>query len=182
MAVSSFSITNYTSEEFVESCGAVVFDFASRPTQVCLIRYLKTGEWLLPKGRRNCHETRQQAALREVQEETGYSCRLQPVTMPTRAPSAVEANDVRDAPRTYPDLDEPFMVTVRELKTGVKFIWWFITRVEESETAAEGEPGFQASFFPCNEALGKLAFQSDRDVLRRAIGLTAGIVPGAQCI
>lgn len=76
-------------DEFVESAGAVVFDFF-KVYQICIVYNSVKNEYLLPKGRRNCTESRANAALREVREETGYTCLLSPVTMGTRAPPADE--------------------------------------------------------------------------------------------
>jgi 8-oxo-dGTP pyrophosphatase MutT (NUDIX family) len=73
--------TQYTSEEFVESSGAILFDLSHETKSVCLIHYTVKDEWLLAKGRRNCGESRLEAALREVEEETGYKCHVYSVTM-----------------------------------------------------------------------------------------------------
>ena len=74
MAASSFSAAQYTSKSFVESAGIVPFHLAKK--QICLLFHTARNEWLLAKGRRNCGESRHQAALREVHEETGLQCRL----------------------------------------------------------------------------------------------------------
>lgn len=175
MATSKYDTTQYTSSEFVESSGAILFDLTHEPRQVCLIHYAAKNEWLLAKGRRNCGESRLDAALREVEEETGYKCHIYPVTMPVRAPRIDEADDMIDKARTYPDLSEPFMVTIRELKekSDVKIIWWYIAAVDgdvnADATRVDGD--FKAEFFAYNEALQKLTFQDDRDVLERAIAL-----------
>ncbi|KAK6856375.1 hypothetical protein PG995_006562 [Apiospora arundinis] len=161
-------------------------DSQGRKKKVCLLHYMAKDQWLLPKGRRNCRETRQAAAVREVREESGYACRLRPVTMPTRAPSVLEAADVKDFARTYPDLTEPFMLEVRDLGQGegegVKLVWWFVAEVLRPGSPGEGEDGtdyepgepevhFAPAFFDCDAALKKLTFQKDRDVLRRAMDL-----------
>ncbi|KAK8068626.1 NUDIX domain [Apiospora saccharicola] len=160
---------------------------SSSGNKVCLLHYMAEDQWLLPKGRRNCRETRQAAAVREVREESGYACRLRPVTMPTRAPSVLEAADVEDFARTYRDLTEPFMLEVRDLGQGegkgVKLVWWFVAEVlrpgdsvSGGEDGDEYEPGvpevhFAPEFFDCEVALNRLTFQKDRDVLRRAMEL-----------
>jgi 8-oxo-dGTP pyrophosphatase MutT (NUDIX family) len=177
MATSIFPTTQYKSEQFVESCGAVLFDLSRELKRVCLIHYLHGGneEWLLPKGRRNRGECRRQAALREVEEETGYKCRIYPVTMVTRAPHAHDLENVADEPRLCSDLDEPFMLTVRELTPGsdVKLIWWYIVAVDESfqNSAVASNGDFKAEFFIYEDALQKLTFQKDRDILEKAITL-----------
>ena len=115
MAASKYNTSQFTSEEFVESSGAVLFDLSPAKSKVCLIHYIAEDEWLLAKGRRNCGETRQEAALREVREETGYACHLHPVTMSTRAPPMAETGYIADQARTFSDLTEPFMLTIRRM-------------------------------------------------------------------
>lgn len=161
----------------MESCGAVLFDLSQpKAKTVCLLHYMKTGEWLLAKGRRNCGEHRKDAALREVIEETGFQCHLHPVRMPTRAPPMDEAVDVPDKARVYDSLTEPFMFTCREINGGksVKLIWWFIAALDHGADLLPGEEAFRPEFFPCAEALEKVTFPSDREVLERAIELVDG--------
>lgn len=43
---------------------------------ICLVRPVGRGLWALPKGHADPGETPEEAALREVQEETGFSPRL----------------------------------------------------------------------------------------------------------
>lgn len=162
----------YPSESFVESCGAILFDLSGKSKKVCLLHYVMMDQWLLPKGRRNCNETRQEAAVREVREESGYACRLRPVTMPTRAPSDMEANDVQDLARIYDGLTEPFFLEVRDLDTeGVKLVWWFVAELDRSIAPGKPEIHFAPEFIDCDYALKKLTFQKDRDMLRRAMDL-----------
>ena len=178
MASSKYSTAQYTSDQFVESSGAILFDLSSEVKRVCLIHYIEKNEWLLPKGRRNCSESRQDAALREVEEETGYKCHLHPVRMSTRAPSAIETGDVPDQARTYPKITEPFILTMRELEkpSNVKLIWWYIAAVDENadEKASSAGCGFAAEFFTYAEAMQTLTYQDDRNVLERAIVLVEG--------
>ncbi|KAL1624705.1 hypothetical protein SLS56_007681 [Neofusicoccum ribis] len=182
MAASSFPTKQCTAEQFVESAGAVLFDESM--SRVCLIHFIQYDEWLLAKGRRNCGESRHDAALREVREETGYACRLLPLTMSTRAPPAVETVHTPDVPRTYEKLVEPFMVTVRELDNGteMKIIWWYVAVTEKGQdgdrSLAKGEDQFEAKFLDFADALSKLTFQGDRDVLETAVSLVHANVKG----
>ncbi|KAI1379234.1 hypothetical protein F4677DRAFT_362306 [Hypoxylon crocopeplum] len=171
MAASRWKSTLYASEEFVEACGAVVFDTSTTHGQVLLLYYGAMDEWLLPKGRRNCNETRKAAAIREVREESGYAIQLRPITMATRAPSELELADVKDVPRTYNSLTEPFILDVRDLGkgNGVKLVWWFIA--ELGGIAGEGEAQFKPRFFSCDEAVERLTYQKDREVLLKALEL-----------
>ncbi|KAJ5182641.1 hypothetical protein N7492_000257 [Penicillium capsulatum] len=176
MATSSYTTTQYTSEQFVESCGAILFDVHN--STVCLIYYHAKNEWILAKGRRNCNESRHDAALRELREETGYQAHLHPVMMQTRAPPMDEQQHTPDQPRAFPDLVEPFMMTLRQLggdgERDIKLIWWFIAALDDAGIASSdpgGEEGFTPKFFRLPEAMQKLTFQNDRDVLERAIAL-----------
>ncbi|KAF2630904.1 hypothetical protein BU25DRAFT_251966 [Macroventuria anomochaeta] len=171
MASSKHPTTQYASDKFVESCGAILFDFAER--KVCLVKYIPTNEWLLPKGRRNCGEARETAALREVFEETGYRCILHPVTMSTRAPPKDEKGDVADEARIVPNLTEPFMCTTRLLgEFNIKFIWWYIAALDKNGTTkSDGEANFIPEFYSWEEALKTITFEDDRRILERAIEL-----------
>ncbi|KAI9933907.1 hypothetical protein ASPWEDRAFT_35880 [Aspergillus wentii DTO 134E9] len=176
MATSPNPTKQYPSTQFVESCGAILFNLSTAPKTVCLIHYHPKNEWLLAKGRRNCGESRHEAAIREVREETGYKARLHPVRMHTRAPPLDERGHVPDEPREYADLTEPFMVTMRELGgDGVKIIWWYVAALDEGVVPESGGSGgeeeFTAEFFPLEEAVERLSFRNDRDVLQRAISL-----------
>ena len=61
------------SEKRVEAAGGVVRDEDGR---VLLVHRPRYDDWTLPKGKLDPDETFEQAALREVQEETGLRCTL----------------------------------------------------------------------------------------------------------
>lgn len=180
MAVSAFDTSQFSSEEFVESCGAITFDFSGPNPQVCLVHYTPKNEWLLAKGRRNCDETRQAAALRETEEETGYRCRLLPINLSTRCPAASEEDNVPDEPRSYPNITEPFMLNIRRTdgeEANVKLIWWYIAVVENRNLRGDGEEKFKADFINIDDAVQRLTFEDDRKVLERAINLVHSQMP-----
>ena len=173
MASSIFPTSHYSGEEFVESCGAVLFDLTGSEASVCLVHYLPKNEWMLAKGRRNCGEDRHAAAMREIREETGHCCELLPITMPTRAPAAEEEANVADVARCYSNIAEPFMVTTREMNGGahIKIIWWYIAKLNGLESPRKVETQFAPQFFPIYDAVQKLTFEGDRKILNRAIEL-----------
>jgi 8-oxo-dGTP pyrophosphatase MutT (NUDIX family) len=182
MSQSDFTTQQFPSEYFVESCGAVLFDLSyPQGKQVCLINLTAKNQWILAKGRRNINEPRRAAALREVQEETGFPCKLLPVTMPTRACTAAGPTDASDEPRVLENLTEPFMCTVKHLLDGksIKTIWWYVAVLDGDARDYRGRGEvelFQAEFFPYEEAVEKLHFEDDRNVLRRAIRLVEATV------
>lgn len=57
----------------VEAAGGVVFDGDGR---VLLVHRPRYDDWSLPKGKLDPGESHEQAAVREVAEETGHDCRL----------------------------------------------------------------------------------------------------------
>jgi 8-oxo-dGTP diphosphatase len=62
----------------VRAAGGVVWRRVPSGTEVVLVHRPAYDDWALPKGKAEGNETDEQAALREVREETGLSCRLGP--------------------------------------------------------------------------------------------------------
>ncbi|KAL6796227.1 hypothetical protein GGI42DRAFT_345056 [Trichoderma sp. SZMC 28013] len=158
MAKSHFESEQYTSESFVESAGSVLFRLSSRE---------------ISKGRRNCGETRRETALREVTEETGFACRLLPVNMHTRAPPAIETEQLDDRARFYTNICEPFALQIRHLgENEVKIIWWFVAAVNEEVAPKETmEDRCMVEFYSYTDVLNKLTFQMDHDLVKKAVEL-----------
>lgn len=179
MAASRFKTDQYYSENFVESAGAILFHRSTR--RICLVRHQRKNEWLLAKGRRNVAETVQQTAIREVTEETGFACRLLPLTLTTRAPPAVETGHSPDEPRTHTEVCEPFMMTLRHLDDGknLKTIMWFIAEIDEASAKGDGEKNFAVGLFAFEEALKQLEYQLDRDILEKAISIFEASYPAS---
>ncbi|KAL2022014.1 hypothetical protein VTK56DRAFT_6254 [Thermocarpiscus australiensis] len=171
MTKSHFESEQYTSEAFVESVGGVLFRLSTQ--EVCVLHILKRDEYVLLKGRRNQGESRQTTALREITEETGFACRLLPVDMYTRAPPAVETEQLDDRARFYTGICEPFTLQIRRLYPNqVKLIWWFIAAVDEEVLPQEGETdSYAVKFYSYTEVLDKLTFQMDREMVKKAIEL-----------
>ncbi|KAJ5184383.1 hypothetical protein N7472_009223 [Penicillium cf. griseofulvum] len=98
--------------------------------------------------------------------------------MYTRAPPIDEQGYIPDKPRSYQDLTEPFMVTIRQLGgdsvKDIKMIWWYIAALDEGVVDGCGssvEEEFSSKFFPLSEAKMMLSFQNDLAVLEKAIKL-----------
>lgn len=69
------------------------------------------------------------------------------------------------------------MLTIRELnKEGATLIWWYIAAIDGdlSGSTPSADCDFRAEFFTYDEALQRLTFQEDRDILARAITLVRG--------
>ncbi|EJF63975.1 hypothetical protein DICSQDRAFT_102180 [Dichomitus squalens LYAD-421 SS1] len=188
----------YTSREFVLAAGAVPFQFDAfgTPKRVLLAHHAPLGAWLLSKGRKDEGEDLATAATREVFEETGYPCRLHPVpNLPTCAPLPAELVGTDPQPhstRIALNSTEPFMITLRPIAFGMlklKLIFWYIGAVDVpyDEASASSEMGGvqpgthqiaegfdEVRLFDIEEAIEKLAFDGDRDLVRTAVSfLTA---------
>jgi hypothetical protein len=66
---------------------------------------------------------------------------------------------------------------------GVKLIWWFAAvctggdKVDGTQTAVES---FESAFFGVDEAMRRSTFQTDRDVIARAVELVRATYPEAR--
>ena len=60
----------------VEAAGGVIVRQAGRGPEVCVVHRPHREDWSLPKGKLDEDEGFEEAALREVVEETGITCRL----------------------------------------------------------------------------------------------------------
>jgi 8-oxo-dGTP pyrophosphatase MutT (NUDIX family) len=181
---STLPTLQFFADDFVESCGTVTFDISFK--KICLVHNPLKSDYLLPKGRRNCNETRVNAACREFGEETGYSCSILPISMATRAPPEAERNDegvdkfegyTSETAEVRQDLYDPFAVTVRDEKSGKrKFIWWYVAIVGEKLSPHLYHPTAvdiqrEAVWMDFEEAFKRLTFQGDRELVQRAIRL-----------
>jgi len=84
-------------------------------------------------------------------------------------------NNVADQARTFPNLIEPFMLTIRNTDntSNVKLVWWYIATLDEDSEAGNlnGEAEFTAELFPSEEVSQKSTFEDDRQVLLKALKL-----------
>ena len=132
-------------EGLVRSAGGVVL----RPQDVLLIRVSDTKGrpvWSFPKGRLDAGETAAQAAVREVREETGWSCRI-------------------DA-----DLSMTEYWFQREGRRFRKTVVWFKMAPLELTDTPDGEVE-EVQWVEHTEALRRLTYASDAALLSHALGL-----------
>ncbi len=60
----------------IEAAGGVVVRERAGATEVAIVHRPRYDDWSFPKGKLDPGESFEQAALREVREETGMTCRL----------------------------------------------------------------------------------------------------------
>ncbi|KAI1197986.1 hypothetical protein F5X97DRAFT_300821 [Nemania serpens] len=171
MATSRFETQMYTSENYVESAGTVLFHLSTR--KLCVLRLFKSDEYVLPKGRRKVGEAANVAAIRETMEETGISCRLLPINLASRACPVIEEENVPDEARFYKAVCEPVAVQLRRLGEGnMKLTWWYVAAVNENDPTGQHEAHqFEVEFLNFEDAVQKLTFKDDRELVQKAIEL-----------
>ncbi|AFZ68632.1 NUDIX hydrolase [Deinococcus peraridilitoris] len=109
--------------------------------EVLLLRY-KRGGWTFPKGHIDAGERDEDAAVREVLEETGVSARI------TARLSVTRYTNDRGTPRE---------------------IHWFLMRALSSEAVLEAIFD-EGGFYPPAQAVKLLSYPEDRDLLQEALG------------
>jgi 8-oxo-dGTP diphosphatase len=62
--------------DVVRAAGGVIVRDGSRGREVLVVHRPRYADWSFPKGKAEAGETDEECALREVEEETGLSCRL----------------------------------------------------------------------------------------------------------
>ena len=111
--------------------------------RVALVHRPRYGDWSLPKGKLDGGETSEDAALREVHEETGLRCRL---------------------------IEELPPVAYRDAKgRGKQVRYWLMTVEAEPppfEPTAEVD---EVRWLDAAEALERLSYERDRELLREAL-------------
>lgn len=106
---------------------------------VCLVFKKTSNEWLLPKGRLEINETIEENASREIYEETGYK------------------NEIKKflSVQIRPD----------------KVVFWFLAfktdNYQKLDTQMEDE-NFEFRWFGADEALDKLKWEEDKQLLKLA--------------
>jgi 8-oxo-dGTP diphosphatase len=119
----------------VQAAGGVVLDEDGR---VALVHRPKYDDWTLPKGKLYPGESFEEAAMREVEEETGLRCRL-----------------VRELPSSeYPDA-----------KGRPKLVRYWLMEVESDRGFAPGDEVDEVRRLPLDDALTLLTYDRDHDVL-----------------
>lgn len=126
-----------------KSCGAVVF-YDAPGGRLYLIEEMRGGHFAMPKGHVEAGETEAETAEREIREETGLS---------------VSVDTGFRASNSY----SPYPGCMKE-------VVYFTARSESVETSVQAEELRSISWLPYEEALQRLSYENDREILRQAEG------------
>jgi 8-oxo-dGTP diphosphatase len=118
----------------IRAAGGVVL----RDGRIAVVHRPRYDDWSLPKGKLEPGESWEQAALREIEEETGLRCRLDEELTTTRY-------EVRGRPKT-----------VR---------WWRMTVLEDLGTDPDEEVDGLRWLTP-GEAIVSLSYEADKQLVR----------------
>ena len=124
-----------------KSCGAVVY-WQGEGERLYLIEQMRGGHFAMPKGHVEAGESEAQTAAREIREETGLL-----VTVDTGFRQTA----------TY----SPYPGCVKE-------VVYFTARASSRETTVQPEEVRAIVWLPLREALERLSYESDREILRAA--------------
>lgn len=125
----------------VQAAGGVVV----RDGTVCVIHRPDYEDWSLPKGKLDADESHEQAALREVHEETGLRCRL----------------GAELSPQQYTD------------RTGrPKAVRWWAMTVVADEGLTPSEEVDERRWIPVGDVQRLLNYEHDRALVREALAAT----------
>jgi 8-oxo-dGTP diphosphatase len=119
----------------IQAAGGVVLDSQGR---VAIVHRPRYDDWSLPKGKLDPGESFEQAALREVEEETGLRARL-----------------VSELPS----------VKYRDNKHRPKVVRYWLMEVEHDPGFAPNDEVDELRWVPPDEAVRLLTYDRDRDVL-----------------
>ena len=126
------------------SAGGVAFRRGPDGIEVALVGRLDPERWVLPKGTPKRGESLEQAAVREVTEETGLHVRLL---------------------RPLRDVDYWFVLRgVRHFKT----VYFYLMEVVGGDTSLHDAEYDAVELFPLDVAAERLSFANERAVLARA--------------
>jgi 8-oxo-dGTP diphosphatase len=120
-------------DDEIRAAGGVIV----RDGRIAVVHRPRYDDWSLPKGKLDAGESFEDAALREVAEETGLSCRLEDEL----------------APAHYLSKGRPKIVR-----------WWRMTVIDEGGDT-DGEVDLLRWLTPA-QAIAQLTYEHDRDLIR----------------
>ena len=125
------------------AAGGIVIDKETGTPRVLLVHRPSYDDWSFPKGKLDPGESIEEAALREVREETGLDCRI------TRKFATLRYRYRRR----------------KEGRLRLKAVHYFLMERVRGDIQAAGEEVDRAEWFDFDEAAGRLSYEQDRKLL-----------------
>ena len=138
--MSRTDLDSYENPE-VRAAGGVLLRFGPGGPEVAVIHRPKYGDWSLPKGKLDDGEDYEQAALREVEEETGMRAELGPELSP---------------------------ISYRDRKGRTKLVRYWLMRVVEGEFRP-GQEVDELRWLDPDSAQELLSYAHDAKLVREAL-------------
>ncbi len=129
------------------SAGGVIFKKANNSVQIILVSVRNGQSWCLPKGIINKGETTEEAALREVHEETGLIGRI------------IDS---------LGHINYWYFIKEENVKCR-KTVFFFLMEYVSGDTADHDIEVDEAQWFSLEAALEKVSFRGDRTMIEKAI-------------
>lgn len=143
-------MARYPTRRAVSAGGLVVDDRPDGRWVVLISRRSAAGtlQWTLPKGGLEGDERREDAALREVREETGLDC---------------------DIVAELGTIDYWFVWRPDEVRYH-KYVHYFVMRHRGGDPAPRDDEAEDVEWFPLAEALARLTHANERDLVLTGLG------------
>ena len=126
------------------SAGGVVYRRTTDTVEVLICKDAGYHKWVLPKGLVHAGETPDTAALREVREEVGVTCRI-----------------------VAPLREEKYIYTARGVRV-FKTVHYFLMEYESGSEADHDHEMEAVRWAVLDEAIDLMGYQGAKDVLREA--------------
>jgi 8-oxo-dGTP diphosphatase len=135
-----------SSDDVVRAAGGIVHRRGAHGIEVLLVHRPKYDDWSFPKGKLDGGETDEDAALREVEEETGYRC-----VLGDEVGSSAYV-DARSRPKTVRYWAMTVVAGAFEPNSEVDVITWLpldesparLTHAHDGELLAQARPALEA--------------------------------------
>lgn len=139
------------------SAGGVVFKRDGADVQIVIVQVVPELRWQLPKGIIDEGETNEQAALREVREEAGVDARIVEFAGTSEYWFSVKRQGV--------------------MQRCHKFVHFFVMAYESGDVRDHDHEVAEARWVPIATALDMFAFDSDREIVRKASAIIDATIP-----
>ena len=134
--------------KFDVSAGGVIYRVKDGEVMVCLIKTPAKGHWQLPKGLVDRNESLEEAAVREVKEETGLD----------------GISEVR-----IDKIDYWFWLKEGGEKVRHhKIVYFYLVKYKGGSTKDHDQEVEEACWFSFDKALDEISFKSEREIIQKA--------------